>query len=269
MKHVLHGTYGGGVILVDEISFVSLDLLAALEHMRLKGVRLICFGDWGQLGPVSNRWRGQSVPPKAFEASRLAWHWSGGNRFVLQRCRRSDQAHFDFYCGLRDMALADALERATQRYPPKHGCVWNLVMSNFRRRKINERMQANAARRHTGTKVPIDGEVSFDCFVGTKLIGCNGALQGIVNGAFLHVTAIEGDKIRLRDEDTAEEADYTPVQVARHTRLRWALTLCSVQGRSLAGTIALHDTQSRHFDARHLYVALSRATDGANVSIVS
>ena len=268
MKHVLHGTFGGGCVLVDEISFMSLDLLAALEHLRLKGVRLITFGDWGQLGPVSNRWRGQSVPAKVFEVSRLAWHWSGGNRFVLQRCRRSDQAHFDFCCGLREMALADALEQATQRYPPKHGCTWNLVMSNFRRRKVNKERQAVAASQHVGTKVRIDGEVSFQCFVGTKLIGRNSALQGIVNGAFLLVTAIQDDKITLLDEDIGEQADFTAAQLAKHTRLRWALTLCSVQGRSLPGSIAIHNTRSRHFGVRHLYVALSRATDGANVHIV-
>ena len=109
----------------------------------------------------------------------------------------------------------------------------------------------------------------MDCFVGRKLIGCNSALQGIVNGAFLLVTAIQDDKIRVRDEDMGEEADFTAAQLAKHTRLRWALTLCSVQGRSLPGSIAIHNTRSRHFDARHLYVALSRATDGANVHIVS
>ena len=109
----------------------------------------------------------------------------------------------------------------------------------------------------------------FDCFVGTKLIGCNSALKGIVNGAVLLVTAIDDDKITVRDEDLGEETDYTPTQLANHTRLRWALTLCSVQGRSLPGTIAIHDTHSRHFGARHLYVALSRATHGTNVHIVS
>ena len=43
------------------------------------------------------------------------------------------------------MTLADALEQAAQRYPPKAGCDWNIVMSNYRRKKINEEMQANAA----------------------------------------------------------------------------------------------------------------------------
>ena len=112
------------------------------------------------------------------------------------------------------------------------------------------------------------GEVPFQCFVGTKLIGCNSALQGIVNGAFLIVAAIHDGKITVLDEDIGQRADFTAAQLAKHTRLRWALTLCSVQGRSLPGSIAVH-THSRHFDMRHFYVALSRATDGANVHIIS
>ena len=122
---------------------------------------MLCFGDYAQLGPVSNRWRGKNVPPNVFEGSWLSWHWSGGNRFVEQRCRRSDQAHFNFYCELRDMTLTDALERAAQRYPPKNGGAWNIVMSNYRRRKINKQMQACAASGHTGAKVCVDGEVPF------------------------------------------------------------------------------------------------------------
>jgi hypothetical protein len=270
MKHVLHGTFGGQAVLCDEVSFLSLDLIAALEHLRLKNVRLMCFGDYGHLPPVSNRWRGQIVPADVFQDSRLSWHWSSGNRFVLQRCRRSDQAHFDHYCRLRSMPLDVALEIAKKTYPPpERPCDWNIFMSNYRCKKINEGMQAAAAREHQGgTKIQINGEVPFQCFVGTKLIGCNSTLKGIVNGAFLIVTAIAGEKIRVRDEDTGTEADYNPVQLAKHTRLRWALTLCSVQGRSLKGAIAIHDTGSRHFDKTHLYVALSRATDGSSVHIV-
>jgi hypothetical protein len=177
--------------------------------------------------------------------------------------------HFDRYCKLRDLPLETALGIAREAYPPPaRACDWNIVMSNYRRKKINGGMQAAAAREHQGTKVQIDGEVPFQCFVGTKLIGCNSTLRGIVNGAFLIVTAIAGEKIRVRDEDTDVEADYTPTQLAKHTRLRWALTLCSVQGRSLKGTIGIHDTNSVHFDKTHLYVALSRATDGSSVHIV-
>ena len=60
----------------------------------------------------------------------------------------------------------------------------------------------------------------------------------------------------------------TPEQLGRHTRLRWALTIYGSQGRSLPGTIAVHDSHHPFFSLTHLYVALSRATDGANVSVV-
>ncbi len=73
----------------------------------------------------------------------------------------------------------------------------------------------------------------------------------------------------LQDEDTSGEEllEVSAAQVAKHTRLRWALTLASVQGRCLFGPVGIHDTNSRHFSAAHLYVALSQATDGANVTI--
>ncbi len=75
---------------------MSIDLLAALEHLRLKCVRSICVGDFGQFPPVSNRSRGCKVAPDTFEKSELFLRWSEGTRFVLRRCRRSDQVHFDF-----------------------------------------------------------------------------------------------------------------------------------------------------------------------------
>ena len=71
MRHILHGSFVGQAVLIDEISFMSVDLLAALEHLSLKGVRIVCFGDFGQLPPVSNRWRGCTVPADAFEKSDL------------------------------------------------------------------------------------------------------------------------------------------------------------------------------------------------------
>ncbi len=86
MRHILHGSFAGQAVLLAEISFMSVDLLAALERLRLKGVRIICFGDFGQLPPVSNRWRGCNVPADAFEQSDLFFRWSEGTRFVLRRC---------------------------------------------------------------------------------------------------------------------------------------------------------------------------------------
>ena len=112
------------------------------------------------------------------------------------------------------------------------------------------------------------GELPYHCFVGTCLVGSNNTYAKIVNGAFLVVTELRGETVCLLDEDTDESFEVTISQLAAHTRLHWALTLCSVQGRSLTGTVGIHDANSSHFSNTHLYVALSRATDGANVFLV-
>ncbi len=109
MRHVLHDTFAGQVLLIEEISFMPMDLLGALEDLRLKGVRINCFGDFGQRPPVCERWRGCKVAPDVFERSLFFWPWSQGMRFVLRRCRRSDQAHFDFSLRPQGMERGRAL----------------------------------------------------------------------------------------------------------------------------------------------------------------
>jgi hypothetical protein len=250
---------------------MSVDLLAALEHLRLKSVHIISVGDFGQLPAINNRWRGCIVPANAFENSDPFLNWSEATRFVLRRCWRSDQSHFDFYTCLKGMSLREALAAARARYPARaEDCTWNITMSNFRRKKINERLQHKAAASQA-EKLWIDGddaEIHYHLFVGTRLIGSN-TVGKFVNGAFLLVLGMTPEAINLQDEDTKECFEATVEQIAKHTKLRWALTLCAVQGKSLDGTIAIHDTGSVHFNIKHLYVALSRATDGANVSIAT
>ena len=72
------------------------------------------------------------------------------------------------------------------------------------------------------------------------------------------------------DEDLGgEEFEVSVSQLVRRARLAHHLTLCSMQGRALSGTIALCDHDSRNFMSVHLYVGLSRATDGSKVAIAS
>ena len=79
------------------------------------------------------------------------------------------------------------------------------------------------------------------------------------------MTSVSEDSIGLRDEQTSEEFDVTPAQLAKHTRLRWALTVWACQGRTLQGTVAIHESRNRHFSPTHLYVALTRTTSGADI----
>ena len=103
------------------------------------------------------------------------------------------------------------------------------------------------------------------------MIGTNSTLKPTVNGAFLLVTHVSPDVVWLKGEDMGGDVvfEVSVSSLVKHTRLRRALTLCSVQGRTLSGTVALYDVTSKHFTSTHLYVGLSRATDGHKVSIAS
>ena len=100
-------------------------------------------------------------------------------------------------------------------------------------------------------------------------MGCNNSHPKISNGAFIDVVELTDDGVLLRDLDTNERFTVTNQALATHTRLRHALTPCSVQGRSLSGTVAIHDVHNRHVSVTHLYVALSRARNGDDVWLVN
>ena len=96
-------------------------------------------------------------------------------------------------------------------------------------------------------------------------MGANNCHGDIINGGLNVVISLI--PLRLRDKETCAEFLFSPEQVAKHTRLRWACTYPSVQGRTLQGTVALWDLSSRHFTPRHLYIGLSRATHGSLVRV--
>ena len=57
----------------------------------------------------------------------------------------------------------------------------------------------------------------------------------------------------------AESLTLTFEQAATMLRLSFARTYASVQGHEFSESLCLHDTKSRNFTIKHLYVALSRA----------
>ena len=131
-----------GWILLDEISMCCLPLLAALDQLRLGDCKICTFGDWDQLPPHpdSNSWRGCSVSPWAFKESRLYKSWSDCTCFRLTRCRRSDQAHFDFYTGL-PQHLHKAISQSKKRYRDTDDADLHICISHKRRRAINSYTQ--------------------------------------------------------------------------------------------------------------------------------
>ena len=79
------------------------------------------------------------------------------------------------------------------------------------------------------------------------------------------VTSVEEDKIEVQVEGEETPIVLRPDQVAKHTKLRHAMALYSTQGRSLVGTIAVHDWNNPYFSPISLYVALSRAKESDKI----
>ena len=66
----------------------------------------------------------------------------------------------------------------------------------------------------------------------------------------------------------AEEPLALPyAQVAEMLRLSYAQTYASCQGTEFDGTLRVHDTNSRHFTRRHLFISLSRAKRAEQIDI--
>ena len=87
---------------------------------------------------------------------------------------------------------------------------------------------------------------------GIELLGSAGSRR-IRNRVLYTVRAVNHDTVTLG------EIQMSHAQAAASLRLSYARTYVSIQGTEFDGTVALWDTDTRHFTMRHLFVAMSRA----------
>ena len=269
-KYAMQGAFKGWILL-DEVSMCVLPILAALDQLRMIGTKIITFGDWLQLPPVGNSWRGHPIESQAFRSSRLYKQWSDCTCFELTKCRRSDETHFQFYTSL-NQNLGKAVTESKKRYREADDADLHICISHKRRRIISHEKQkrlASSMKDNDCVKVPIspDGEPEFLLFEGTQLIG-NTTNGKIVNGGMYSVIKVtQGkDQVTLQD-DKGETFEISLEAISKCCLLAHAMVYNKVQGRTVPGSLMLHDTSSKYFKNCHLYVGLSRATHGDNVFV--
>ena len=185
------------------------------------------------------------------------------------------------------MTLQEAKEEARSRLPPNGAPAdWNLVISHHRRIKLNDLLQkaATQAYKTKGGRTIVHIEPpevkteagrclmrnvpqAFDCWPGTRLIGADNEYKKVVNGALLEVLDIDSKGAQIRDLEMENDFHMSLAQVAKHTRLCWAVTYPAVQGRTLDGTVRLWDLDSKYFTLEALYIGVSRARHGSLVSL--
>ena len=251
-----------GIILIDEISMLCLPIVAILDQMRVC-CRIIAFGDFDQLEPVSNCWRGQAVDPKILKESHLLKRWSDSTMFQLTRCRRSDQSHFNFYTSLPD-DIHEAIRLTKQTYRKRSEADLHLVISHNHRRNLNDKYQKILSSGKNSIKIAIN-DGYYDLVVGTPLIGTN-TTRKFINGAFYECLSIH--PIQIKDTLTDEIIECTQELLSKHTTLAHSVVYNKAQGLTIKNkVIALYDLYSMHFRRQHLYVGLSRVTNGGDIRI--
>jgi ATP-dependent exoDNAse (exonuclease V) alpha subunit len=255
-----------GIILIDEISMLSIGLISVLDQLRAGHCRIICVGDFDQLPPVSNGWRGQNVDPLILKDSTLLKRWTEHNMFILTRCRRSDQIHFDFYTGLPDN-LQSAINLTMQRYKKRSKIDLHLVISHRHRRELNTKEQELFSQGKMSILIPEHDESPYNCVIGTPIIGtCTN--RKIINGAFYEVINI--NPLQIKDTLTDDILSCTPDLLSKNTSLAHSVVYNKAQGLTIKNkVICLHDMQSKHFKRNHLYVGLSRVTNGCDIRVRS
>ena len=141
----------------------------------------------------------------------------------------------------------------------------HVTIIHKRRRVISSAKQAQAAVGKECVEIPAGDDPAFQCFVGTRLVGSSTSGK-FVNGGRYGVTRIGGERVCLKDEMTKDEFEVSLEAISKHCLLAWAMVYNKVQGCTETGTVVLH-VGSKSLRRCHLYVGLSRTTNGNNVSI--
>ena len=115
-------------------------------------------------------------------------------------------------------------------------------------------------------EIPAGDDPAFPCFVGTRLVGSSTAGK-FVNGGRYTATHISAERAGLKDDMTEEVFETSLEAISKHCMLAWAMVHPKVQGCTESGTVLLHDMGSKFLKLHHVYVGISRVTDGANMFI--
>ena len=169
-----------------------------------------------------------------------------------------------------DLPLPEAVRQARLQFPDTAPARWNLVISHQRRIRINREYNNREAPPEAvllevkGKAAHGNGAQTMLLYPGLELLGSVSAeKKGVRNGCLYTVASVGDDKVRL----AGLEATFSYEQVKLWLRLSYAQTYASCQGTEFTESLCLWDVHHKHFSTRHLFVGLSRAAQGAFISL--
>ncbi|MGI9571153.1 MAG: AAA family ATPase, partial [Desulfobulbia bacterium] len=136
IRHVKNGSPSCKVLVIDEITQIEIQLWNDFAKVALKDIQFILSGDFKQFQAIAENWCGNPVKEGSLKDSDLLFQLAGGCFLELTENQRSDQILFDFYTGIWEISLEQALEKGRQDFPiTKKPANFTLVRSHSKRKR--------------------------------------------------------------------------------------------------------------------------------------
>ena len=194
-RHVRCGSINCAVLVIDEITQIEIQLWNDIAQCLLKGIQIILSGDGKQFQAIAEHWCACPVKEGSLQNSQMLFELASGRFLELTENKRSDEQLFEFYTGIWNMTLEDALVKGRNDF----GCTeqpanFTLVISHDKRKKINReqnlRQRPKDAIFLRAPKVTTgQGNTPQNMWIwkGLRLIGAGGKL---LKGVFLSLIHI-------------------------------------------------------------------------------
>ena len=254
-------------VIWDEVFYVNTYTRARMSPLRMLDLTWIYAGDHKQL-QMPGHWRGvvtrnnlmgsQYLPPDYVE--------------LTEPKRTIEPLFWAFQMRVRNATpteLPALKQEAKKRFRAEGPFEMTICLSHKKRRRINA--ASNAAG---GLRIPCEDceEGFFWCQAGVRLVGTSRA-RHLVNGMQYEVLEASLPLLLLEElvprvgEAHTRHVEISPEVLGEEATAAYAVTNAGVQGKTCRKKLRICDVDNPYMTAEHLYVALSRATEEANVRI--
>jgi hypothetical protein len=249
-------------LFIDEVSMMGMNFykLFLMIKMMFPKIRFIVSGDMAQLLPVGDEWEGD------YKSSPALYSLCDGRRLELTVCRRSDDVLYNL-CKNTDSVDIN-------QFPKTRATDVNIAYTHETRKAVNAECMKRFTIQHRDKFISIKRDKTnpktqdITLMQGMPVI-CHTTSKklGLLNSDMFTVTSVNKDKITLRDEDRTVEIKTG--EFNRYFYLGFCITIHASQGATFDCVYTIYDWNHPRMDERARYVALSRATNIANIQIVA
>jgi hypothetical protein len=258
------------VMIIDEVSMMKERFYSLFVNIKkmVPTMRFIISGDFEQLDPVEDSWRGD------YKYSAALFELCSGNRLQLTKNRRSDSRLFELSKKAESVKICD--------FPITEKTFLNIAYKHETRMRVNEECIKRFLKEEVDEEdlklfLPKDANnpktQDVTLTIGMPVV-CHttrndkkqkSKSNGFLNSEIFEVQRIEEDTIILVEGD--REIVIKHNEFHKYFYIGFCITVHTSQGETFSQKYTIYDWNFFHFSKKAKYVALSRATSYENIQI--